>query len=102
MDSNQIAQEISAHLHIPPIGIGAGAGCDGQVLVAQDMLGFSDNKPFKFVKKYADIWGTMVAATQEYIHDVKDQTFPDAVNCFNIADDELAMFRLFAASRLRI
>ena len=98
----QIAQEISARLHIPTIGIGAGAGCDGQVLVAQDMLGFSDNKPFKFVKKYADIWGTMVAATQEYIHDVKGQTFPSPANSFNIADDELAMFHQSLANNPNI
>ena len=98
----QIAQEITAHLRIPTIGIGAGAGCDGQVLVAQDMLGFSDNKPFKFVKRYADMWGTMVTGTKEYIRDIKDQTFPSPANSFNIAEDELAMFHQSLANNPQI
>jgi 3-methyl-2-oxobutanoate hydroxymethyltransferase len=65
-------------LHIPTIGIGAGAGCDGQVLVLQDMLGMNvDFKP-KFLRKYADLGNDITRATFSYIQDVKEAKFPSA------------------------
>lgn len=83
----RLAQIISKEVSIPTIGIGAGAGCDGQVLVYQDMLGmFSDLTP-KFVKKYADIGDIMKQAFSAYINDVKNGTFPEDKHSFKIDDD---------------
>lgn len=98
----QIAREISQHLHIPTIGIGAGSGCDGQVLVAQDMLGFSNSKKFKFVKQYANIWKTMVDAAEAYIHDVKTLSFPTTDNSFNISETEYSEFLHLISQDLKI
>lgn len=72
----KLAGVISRKLTIPTIGIGAGAGCDGQVLVYQDMLGMSQGFVPKFVKQYAQIGEEMVAAFQAYVKDVQDGTFP--------------------------
>ena len=83
----RLAQIISKEVSIPTIGIGAGAGCDGQVLVYQDMLGmFSDLTP-KFVKKYADIGDMMKQAFCAYINDVKNSTFPEEQHSFKIDDE---------------
>lgn len=71
----KLAALISKKLTIPTIGIGAGAGCDGQVLVIQDMLGMSDFKP-KFVKHFANIGEQMVSAIQDYRDEVVAGTFP--------------------------
>lgn len=82
-----LAEFISGRLSIPTIGIGAGAGCDGQVLVYQDMLKmFSDFKP-KFVKHFADIGQEMKNAFTAYIEEVKAGTFPAKEHCFAISDD---------------
>jgi len=82
-----LAALISSKLSIPTIGIGAGAGCDGQVLVYQDMLKmFSDFKP-KFVKNYADIGQSMRDAFCSYIDEVKAGTFPSQEHCFAISED---------------
>ncbi len=89
----QVAKEISSRVKIPTIGIGAGAYCDGQVLVAQDMMGFSEGKSFKFVKKYADVWNTMVDAGKNYISDIKNGQFPAKENSFEIPEDEYNMLK---------
>ena len=71
-----VAAEISAALAIPTIGIGASAACDGQVLVTDDLLGvFTDFTP-KFVRRYADLAGTIAAAAASYGDDVKARAFP--------------------------
>ena len=73
-----LAASISAELSIPTIGIGAGASCDGQVLVFHDMLGlFTGLKP-KFVKRYAQLGRDAVAAVGEFAAEVRDGTFPTA------------------------
>jgi 3-methyl-2-oxobutanoate hydroxymethyltransferase len=72
----QLAARITAALSIPTIGIGAGAGCDGQVLVLQDMLGMFDELQPKFVKRYAELGREMVAAVQKYCQEVRSGTFP--------------------------
>lgn len=83
----KLAEIISREISIPTIGIGAGAGCDGQVLVYQDMLGlFSDFTP-KFVKKFANIGDAMKAAFKDYINEVKNGTFPSEEHSFKISDD---------------
>ena len=68
------------------IGIGAGAGCDGQVLVCNDLLGVSTGFCPKFVKKYANLHDTTVEAVKEYIADVKARTFPAPEHTFKIDD----------------
>lgn len=83
----KLAQIITQTLSIPTIGIGAGAGCDGQVLVYQDMLGmFSDFTP-KFVKKYANVGEVMTSAFKEYIEEVKSGAFPGEEHSYKISDD---------------
>jgi 3-methyl-2-oxobutanoate hydroxymethyltransferase len=70
-----LAARVTESLSIPTIGIGAGPGCDAQVLVWQDMAGLSPRVP-KFVKKYADLAGTLRAAATEYAKDVVSGAFP--------------------------
>lgn len=83
----KLAEYITSQISITTIGIGAGAGCDGQVLVYQDMLGmFPDYKP-KFVKKFADVGSIMTQAFSDYIKEVKDGTFPAEEHTFGISDD---------------
>lgn len=83
----KLAKLVSSKLSIPTIGIGAGDGCDGQILVYQDMLGmFSDFTP-KFVKKYANVGEVMKLAFKEYINEVKDGIFPEEKHGFKIDDD---------------
>lgn len=85
----KLAARISEDISIPTIGIGAGAGCDGQVLVYQDMLGlFSDFTP-KFVKKFANVGEVVKDAFQGYIKEVQDGTFPAPEHTFKIDDDVL-------------
>lgn len=84
----KLAKKISESISIPTIGIGAGAGCDGQVLVYQDMLAmYSDFKP-KFVKQYAQVGGVMKDAFKQYISEVKSGAFPSEEHTFSI-DDEI-------------
>ncbi len=73
-----LATEISQSLRIPTIGIGAGNGCDGQVLVTHDMLGLYDKFKPKFVRRYAELGKDMLNAVAHYIEDVKNKDFPNA------------------------
>lgn len=83
----KLAELISKSISIPTIGIGAGAGCDGQILVYQDMLGlFSDFTP-KFVKKYANVGEMMTQAIRDYIADVQEGSFPAPEHTFAISED---------------
>ena len=72
----RLAELISKRLSIPTIGIGAGAGCDGQVLVTHDVLGVFDRFTPKFVKQYADFHGEMQKVFADYIEDVETKRFP--------------------------
>jgi 3-methyl-2-oxobutanoate hydroxymethyltransferase len=75
-----VAERISSRLSVPTIGIGAGPGCDGQVLVIHDMLGlFTGLKP-KFVKRYAELGAVAVKAVESYTAEVRDGSFPSAEN----------------------
>jgi len=78
----QLAGEISRALTIPTIGIGAGAECDGQVLVVNDMLGIFEKFTPKFVKKYAELNKDMRAAMKQYIDEVKGGAFPGKEHSF--------------------
>ena len=85
----KLAERVSKEISIPTIGIGAGAGCDGQVLVYQDMLGmFTDFKP-KFVKHFANVGEIMTAAFKAYDAEVKNGTFPAEEHTFKIDDSIL-------------
>ncbi|MBF0387486.1 MAG: 3-methyl-2-oxobutanoate hydroxymethyltransferase [Candidatus Omnitrophica bacterium] len=77
-----LARQITAELHIPVIGIGAGKYCDGQVLVVNDMLGLYDRKTPKFVKKYADIGAEVVEAVKCYKKEVEEGVFPGPQQTF--------------------
>jgi 3-methyl-2-oxobutanoate hydroxymethyltransferase len=78
----ELAKEITERLTIPTIGIGAGAHCDGQVLVIHDMLGLFDDFTPKFVKRYADLKNTVTDAAKEFIGDVKEKKFPTEEHSF--------------------
>lgn len=82
-----LAEKISSMLDIPTIGIGAGPGCDGQVLVYQDMLGaYKDFTP-KFVRKFANVGEVMTGGIKAYIDAVADGSFPEEKHCFKISED---------------
>lgn len=88
-----LAELVSRSISIPTIGIGAGAGCDGQVLVYQDMLGmFSDFTP-KFVKRYAESGAQMRAAFGEYAREVREGSFPGPEHTFQM--DESIISKLY-------
>lgn len=72
-----LARKISSHISIPTIGIGAGSGTDGQVLVIQDIMGMNKDFSPKFLRRYADLHTIMTEATKNYINDVKSENFPN-------------------------
>jgi 3-methyl-2-oxobutanoate hydroxymethyltransferase len=83
---------ISERLDIPTIGIGAGAGCDGQVLVTHDLLGLFDRFTPKFVKKYADLRSEMIHAFTSYKHDVETCAFPTEEHSVEMPDRKWDIF----------
>lgn len=75
-------------MNVPTIGIGAGVGCDGQVLVIHDMLGFFDRFTPKFVKKYANLHTDMQRALGAYIDDVETRRFPSQEHTVSMPEAE--------------
>ncbi|MCK5312125.1 MAG: 3-methyl-2-oxobutanoate hydroxymethyltransferase, partial [Desulfobacteraceae bacterium] len=71
-----ISAKITAQLSIPTIGIGAGLECDGQILVLPDMLGVSNRKVPKFVKKYANLHTDITNGLSQFVKEVKEKSFP--------------------------
>ncbi len=88
----RLAGFISKKLEIPTIGIGAGAGCDGQVLVTHDLLGLFERFTPKFVKKYASLNAEMKRAFGEYLTDVQNHNFPGAEHSVEMPEDEWDAF----------
>jgi 3-methyl-2-oxobutanoate hydroxymethyltransferase len=84
----RLAELISEKLDIPTIGIGAGSGCDGQVLVTHDLLGLFDRFTPKFVRKYADFFSEMELAFNEFISDIDAGSFPAAEHTMDMPDEE--------------
>jgi 3-methyl-2-oxobutanoate hydroxymethyltransferase len=84
----RLAEYVSKRLSVATIGIGAGAGCDGQVLVTHDMLGLFDRFTPKFVKKYANLHTEMQRAIGAYIDDVETRRFPAPEHTVNMPDTE--------------
>ncbi len=87
-----VASEITRRLSIPTIGIGAGAGCDGQVLVYHDLLGLTEGHLPRFVKRYANLSREIRDALEAYASDVRQGTFPAEEHTYAMAEDELANF----------
>lgn len=83
----QLANLITQKLDIPTIGIGSGAGCDGQVLVAQDMLGMTQGSSPKFVKCFAPVGELIKKAASDYIQEVENGTYPSEQYSFPIGDE---------------
>lgn len=77
-----LAREVSTELDIPTVGIGAGNGCDAQVLVWQDMAGFGTGRTAKFVKKYAELAASLRDAAREYGDEVRSRAFPGPEHSF--------------------
>ena len=82
MVPGDVAEQISKELTIPTIGIGAGVGCDGQVLVWQDAFGLRTGKMARFVKQYADVHTVLLDAARAYADDVRGGTFPGPEHTF--------------------
>lgn len=86
---HQVAQSVSEAVHIPVIGIGAGAQTDGQVLVYHDILRYGVERTAKFVKSYADFNKEGIAAVSSYVSDVKTGVFPEEAHTFTMDEEEL-------------
>ncbi|MFL5927937.1 MAG: 3-methyl-2-oxobutanoate hydroxymethyltransferase [Gaiellaceae bacterium] len=87
-----VAARITELLDIPTIGIGAGAACDGQVLVWHDLLGLYEGHAPRFVKQYADLAPTIAAAVEQYASEVREGTFPEAKHTYAMSEEELGLF----------
>jgi 3-methyl-2-oxobutanoate hydroxymethyltransferase len=87
-----VATRITEALTIPTIGIGAGAGCDGQVLVWHDLLGLYQGHAPRFVKQYADLASEITRALEAYVTEVRSGAFPEERHTYSIPDAELAEF----------
>jgi 3-methyl-2-oxobutanoate hydroxymethyltransferase len=87
----EIAREVTAALHVPTIGIGAGADCDAQILVTHDLLGLSFSKTSpRFVRRYADVREAMGGAIQAYADDVRSGAFPSEQESYPLPADAAA------------
>lgn len=79
----ELANEITEMLHIPTIGIGAGAGCDGQILVCYDLLGITAGEPPRFVKRFAEVGDAISGAVKSYVDEVTKRKFPSEAQTFH-------------------
>jgi len=88
-----VAAMITEDIAVPTIGIGAGAQCDGQVLVFHDVLGLHDGHLPKFVRKYADLAETAVGALEEFFADIQKGEFPAEAEAYHLSDEVAAALR---------
>lgn len=93
MVSHEVAEIISETVSVPIIGIGSGAGCDGQVLVVQDLLGMYDKIKPKFAKRYMNLSEDIVKSLENYKNDIVSGTFPAQENWFSMDETELKKLR---------
>jgi 3-methyl-2-oxobutanoate hydroxymethyltransferase len=84
-----LAKAITERLSIPTIGIGAGAGCDGQVQVWHDLLGLFEGKTFRHAKRYAELGELIVSALRSYAHEVETGAFPTEAHSSTMPNDVL-------------
>ena len=96
-----VATRIAAAILIPVIGIGAGAGCDGQVLVWHDLLGLSEDPVPRFVKRYADLSTEIRRAIGAYVDDVRSGAYPEDKHTYGMSDDERERFEEMVGGRTR-
>jgi len=94
-----VARRASKALSIPTIGIGAGIDCDGQVLVWHDLLGLYQGRVARFVKRYAEIGGTIQQALEAYADDVRSGRFPEEQHTYAMPEEELALFEAAASDQ---
>jgi 3-methyl-2-oxobutanoate hydroxymethyltransferase len=87
-----VARRITRAAGVPTIGIGAGASCDGQVLVWHDLLGLSDGHVARFVKRYATLGDEILGVLRHYVDDVRGSRFPDVSHTYKMPDSELELF----------
>jgi len=93
MVSHEVAEIISETISVPTIGIGSGVGCDGQVLVVQDLLGMYDKIKPKFAKRYMNLSEDIVNSLENYKRDVESGMFPGKENWFSMDEEELKKLR---------
>ena len=93
MVSHEVAGIISESINIPTIGIGSGVGCDGQVLVVQDLLGMYEKIKPKFAKRYMNLSEDIVNSLENFKKDVETGIFPAKENWFSMSDNELKKLR---------
>ena len=93
MVSHEVAEIISETISVPTIGIGSGLGCNGQVLVVQDLLGMYDKLKPKFVKRYMNLSEDIVKAVENYKEDIESGVFPAQENWFSMDENELKKLR---------
>jgi len=96
-----VAERITQALEIPTIGIGAGAACDGQVLVWHDLLGLYEGRAPRFVKRYANLADEITRALGRYVKEVREGEFPEPQHTYAIPEDELAEFEEALAEHAR-
>jgi 3-methyl-2-oxobutanoate hydroxymethyltransferase len=87
-----VATRVTRALDVPTIGIGAGPGCDGQVLVYHDLLGLYEGRAPRFVKRYADVAGQIREALEAFAADVRTGTFPEEQHTYAMPEEELRRF----------
>jgi 3-methyl-2-oxobutanoate hydroxymethyltransferase len=97
----QVAGRITEALTVPTIGIGAGPGCDGQVLVWHDLLGLSDRRAARFVKRYAEVGAEIQRALEAFAGEVRSGVFPAGEHTYSIPEDELSLFTQATEQRER-
>ncbi len=86
----EVAAMITAEVHVPTIGIGAGPECDGQILVFHDLIGLSPEAPAKFVRQYADVATAMSDAVQTYKSDIESRQYPSDEESYHLPKDAQA------------
>ena len=92
-----VAARITRELAVPTIGIGAGAECDGQVLVFHDLLGLYENRSPRFVKRYAELGARTREALERYAGEVRSGAFPGPEHTYSMPDEELSLFEASVA-----
>ena len=88
----RVSARITEALSVPTIGIGSGPGCAGQVLVLHDLIGLYQGRSARFVKRYADVGGTIKDALERFAADVRAGAFPEEEHTYSIPEEELALF----------
>jgi 3-methyl-2-oxobutanoate hydroxymethyltransferase len=93
MVASETSEAVTNAVSVPTIGIGSGPSCDGQVLVLHDILGLYENIRPRFVKRYAELSGTILDAVLRYTSDVKNSKFPEDSHTFHMQPDEVARLK---------